>query len=146
MYGFLLLLHILAATIWTGGHIVLCFVVLPKVLKHNSPELLLEFESAFEKVGMPALLLQVASGLSLAYLLLPAPTLWFALDNPVSRLIALKLSLLILTACLALNARFRVIPYLSQTNLVLMAWHIRAVTLLSIFFVAAGVSLRSGWL
>ena len=45
MYGLLLLLHLLAATIWTGGHIVLSLVVLPKVLKEQSPEQLLNFES-----------------------------------------------------------------------------------------------------
>ena len=49
MYGTLLLLHILAATIWTGGHIVLAVVVLPKVLRENLPEQLLSFESVYEK-------------------------------------------------------------------------------------------------
>ncbi len=49
----ILLLHILGATIWTGGHIVLCFVILPGVLKENSPEQLLKFESVYEKIGMP---------------------------------------------------------------------------------------------
>ena len=37
MFGLLLSLHILAATIWTGGHIVLNVVVLPRVLKERSP-------------------------------------------------------------------------------------------------------------
>ena len=48
MYGLALLLHILAATIWTGGHIVLSVVVLPKVLRERSPARLLEFESVYE--------------------------------------------------------------------------------------------------
>ena len=71
MYGLALLLHILAATIWTGGHIVLSVVVLPKVLRERSPARLLEFESVYEKIGMPALIIQVITGLFLAYRMLP---------------------------------------------------------------------------
>lgn len=44
MYGILLFLHILAATIWTGGHLVLATAVLPGVLRDRSPEALLRFE------------------------------------------------------------------------------------------------------
>ena len=51
MYGLLLTLHILAATIWTGGHIVLSVVVLPRVLRERSPQRLLDFESVYEKIG-----------------------------------------------------------------------------------------------
>ena len=65
MYGSLLLLHILAATIWTGGHIVLSVVILPKVLKERSPQLLLDFESVYEKIGMPALIIQIITGVML---------------------------------------------------------------------------------
>jgi uncharacterized membrane protein len=43
MHGFLLLLHLLAATIWTGGHLVLSLVILPRVLKNKSPAELLRF-------------------------------------------------------------------------------------------------------
>jgi putative copper export protein len=58
MYGLLLFLHILAATIWTGGHIVLATVVLPRALRERSPESLLQFERGYEKIGIPALLVQ----------------------------------------------------------------------------------------
>ena len=53
MYGILILLHMLAATIWTGGHIILSVVVLPKVLKEQSPQALLDFESVYEKSVCP---------------------------------------------------------------------------------------------
>lgn len=71
VFGLLLLIHLLAATIWTGGHIVLAVVVLPKVLRERSAERLLEFESVYEKIGMPALVLQIVTGLVLAYRLVP---------------------------------------------------------------------------
>jgi len=146
MYGILLFLHILGATIWTGGHIVLSVVVLPKVLSEQSPERLLDFESVYEKIGMPALIVQVVTGILLAHRLVPDVSQWFNMANPVSHPIAAKLSLLALTAGFAVHARFRVIPVLSPNNLRTMAWHIIPVTILSVLFVAVGVSFRTGWL
>jgi len=145
MYSILLLIHILAATIWTGGHIVLCCVVLPSVLKERSVAQLLKFESGYEKIGMPALIIQIITGVMLAYHLLPELTLWTDISNPVALGIMTKLTLLFLTLCFAIDARFRVIPHLSQKSLIDMAWHIIPVTVFSIFFVIAGVSFKAGW-
>ena len=146
MFGILLVTHLLAATVWTGGHIVLSVVILPKVLKQQSPSALLEFESVFEKIGMPALVLQIITGAMLAYRLIPDVSLWFDMSNPVAHGIAAKLTLLTLTFLFALHARFRVIPNLNQGNLNVMAWHIIPVTLFSILFVIVGASFRTGWL
>ena len=141
----ILLLHILAATIWTGGHIVLATVILPTVLRQRSPELLLSFETRYERIGMPALIIQVITGCWLAFHLLPDLSLWLQPGNPLSHIIMTKLTLLALTVALALDARFRVIPRLSTANLWDMAWHIIAVTVFSLLFVVAGVSFRTGW-
>ncbi|MBB6521057.1 CopD family protein [Pseudoteredinibacter isoporae] len=143
----LVILHLLGAAVWTGGHIVLCLAVLPKVLKERSPERLLDFESSYEKIGMPALLTQVVTGFMLAYHWLPDPSLWFQSGNPIAQGIQYKLAFLGLTMALALDARFRVIPKLSQHNLWDMAWHIIAVTVLSVGFLIAGAAFRLGlWL
>ncbi|NKW88288.1 copper resistance protein CopD [Alteromonadaceae bacterium A_SAG4] len=146
MYGYLMLAHILGATIWTGGHIVLALAVLPRVLKEKSPQRLLEFESAFERIGKPAMLIQIVTGLLLAHRLLPDISLWLDWSNPISRVIAIKFILLTLTILLAVDAKLRVLPKLSQQNLWDMALHIIAVTLLSIIFVIVGVSFKTGWL
>ena len=146
MHGIMLFLHILAATVWTGGHLVLTFAVLPTVLKERSPEALLRFESRFERIGIPALLIQVATGFWLAHRLVPDIGEWFNLDNPVSRPIAAKLLLLAITIAFALDARLRLIPRLSEKNLASMAWHIVPVTVVSVLFVAVGVAFRTGWL
>ncbi|TAK06339.1 MAG: copper resistance protein CopD [Candidatus Manganitrophaceae bacterium] len=146
MYGMLLLLHILGATIWTGGHLVLALTVLPRALKQKSPSELLRFESGYERIGIPALLIQVATGLSLAYRMVPDVSQWFDFGNPVSRLIALKLLLLTITVAFAADARLRVIPRLSEDNLPSLAWHIIPVTAVSVLFVFVGVSFRIGWL
>ena len=83
MHGLLLALHILAATIWTGGHIILSCVILPGVLKRRDAKALEAFESAYEKIGMPALIIQIITGLMLAYSLLPDVALWFDFSKSI---------------------------------------------------------------
>lgn len=145
MYSILLLLHILSATVWTGGHLVLALTVLPRVLREKSPAELLKFESAYEKIGLPALLIQALTGLWLAYRLVPDLGRWFLFDTLASHLIGTKLLLLALTVAFAIDARFRVIPRLSEKNLTSLAWHIIPVTILSVLFVVVGVSFRTEW-
>lgn len=140
----ILFLHVLGATIWTGGHLALSFIVLPRALKARDAQILKDFEEGFERIGIPALLVQVASGLWLALQMAPDWRGWFTLADPISTAIAVKLALLATTAGLALNARFRVVPTLDAATLPLMAWHVRAVTLLAVLFVATGVYLRNG--
>lgn len=124
----------------------LALAVLPRVLKEKSPQRLLEFESAFERIGKPAMLIQIVTGLLLAHRLLPDISLWLDWNNPISGVIAVKFILLTLTILLAVDAKLRVLPKLSQQNLWDMALHIIAVTLLSIIFVIVGVSFKTGWL
>lgn len=144
MSGLILFIHILAATVWVGGHLVLSLVVLPRALRLRSPRVLLDFEQGYERVGMPALLLQVLTGLHMAHQLVPDVARWLSPDDGLARAVALKLGLLALTLLIAAHARLRVIPRLSAATLPLMAWHVAAVTLLSVAFVAVGVSLRFG--
>lgn len=144
MYPTLLALHVLGATVWTGGHLVLALAVLPRALKERSPKTLLAFESGFEEIGIPALLVQVLTGLGLAQRIVRAGER-FELATPQARLIVLKLALLAATALLAVDARLRLIPNLTERNLVALAWHVWPVTLLSVLFVIAGVGFRFGW-
>lgn len=143
MYASLLLLHLLAATVWTGGHLVLAVTVLPRALAARDPAILASFEQGFERIGIPALLIQVASGLWLASLQLP-PARWFDLATAQSQLIVAKLTLLALTAAFALDARLRLIPRLDAATLPQMAWHIWPVTLFSVLFVLVGAGFRLG--
>lgn len=145
MYGAILLLHILAATIWTGGHLVLAIAILPRVLRERSPARLLEFESAYERVGIPSLVVQVATGLWLAHRMVPELSRWLAFGDPVASLVGVKLLLLATTVVFALDARLRLIPRLSEQNLMALAWHIVPVTVVSVLFVVVGVSFRTGW-
>lgn len=146
MHGYVLLLHVLGATIWAGGHLVLALAVLPGVMRARSPEALRAFESAYEKVGMPALAVQVVTGLWLAHMLVPDVRAWFAADDLPSRVIRVKLALLAATVLVAADARLRIIPRLSPQTLPAMARRIVTVTVLAVLLVTAGVTFRTGWL
>src|SRR5512143_3902120 len=98
MYGILLVLHVLAATVWTGGHLVLALTILPRALKEKAPSEIRRFESAYERIGIPALLIQLITGVGLAHRLIPNVSQWFLGENPVARLICAKLVLLAVTA------------------------------------------------
>jgi putative copper export protein len=146
MWGAVLLIHVLAATVWAGGHLVLALAVLPKVLRRRDPEALLRFESDYEPVGLAALVIQVATGLWLAYRMVPDVGEWFAFEHPVARLIGVKLLLLAATVLLAADARLRILPRLSASRLTALAWHIVPVTVIAVLLVFVGVSFRTGWL
>ncbi len=145
MYKYILLLHVLAATVWTGGHLVLALRILPGVLRKRSASMLLDFESRYEALGMTALAIQVLTGPWLAARLVP-PSMWFSLGNPYSRLVVTKLTCLALTAAFAIDARYRVLPRLRDENVHSMVPHIVSVTTLAVIFVIAGVGFRvGGW-
>ncbi|MGH7871587.1 MAG: hypothetical protein ACREQO_05145, partial [Candidatus Binatia bacterium] len=84
--------------------------------------------------------------LLLAYRWLPEISAWFRLDSNVSIYVVTKLVLLTATLCLALNAKFRVIPNINPDNMRVLACHIVLVTLMSIGFLLAGVAIRTGGL
>ena len=145
MFNYLLILHLLGAAIWTGGHLILALVILPKVLSSRNLDALLQFEQQFEKIGMPALAIQIITGLWMAHKILPNVDAWFAFDNDISILIGIKLILLLMTATVAMHARFWVIPRLSADNLNGFAVNIVLVTLLSVTFVVVGTLFRTGF-
>lgn len=146
MYSYVLLAHVLAATVWTGGHLVLALAVLPRALKTRDPAILRDFEAGYERIGMSALVVQVASGIWLAYTFVPDVSTWFAPVSMQSRLVAMKLALLAITLLTALEARWRIIPHLSAATLPAMARRVVVVTVTSVGFVLVGVSFRGGLL
>ena len=62
MNFWLLFWHILGACIWVGGHLYLCLCILPKAVRHQDSQPILNFENSFEKLGMTALIVQVLTG------------------------------------------------------------------------------------
>lgn len=140
----LLFLHLLGASVWVGGHLVLLLGVLPKAMLARDPAPVLAFEKIYERIGVPALLLQVVSGLWLASLWL-TPAEWFG-DTPLARLVQAKLLLLVATLALGAHARLSLIPRLDAQRLAQLGMHIVMITLVAVGFVWAGSGFRFGTL
>lgn len=143
LYAIILATHVLGACIWAGGHLVLATAVLPRALRERRAQLIVDFEHGYERIGLPALLVQVLTGLWLAFLRLGPASAWFA-ANPLAQVFQVKLALLAGTIALALHARLRLIPRLTDATLPGLAGHIIAVTVLAVLFVVAGVAFRTG--
>lgn len=146
MYSWVLMAHILGASIWIGGHLYLIVSLLPAILKNRDVARLLAFEQSYEKLGMVSLLVQVITGLYLAKRLVPDISMWFGGAGVLSALLTIKLSLLAMTIMVALHARFRAIPKLNTDTLPVMAVHIIAIGVLGVAFLMAGVAIRLGGL
>ena len=139
----IIVIHVLSATVWTGGHLVLALTVLPRALKARDAKIIAEFEHGYERLGLPALLIQVVTGFWLALEHAPEPSSWFAFSDLETSMIGVKVILLAATLGLAVHARTRVLPELSAASLRLLAWHIVPVTILSVLLATAGVLLRT---
>jgi len=143
-YRLLVVLHLLGASVWVGGHLVLSLSVLPRALRARDPAIISEFESGFERIGISALLVQVVTGLWLAYHWAPDIAGWFFPSTPAARLVLVKLALLAATVALAVHARLRVVPRLNAATLRILAYHIVSVTLLGVALLVVGVAIRTG--
>ena len=145
MRALLLTLHVLGACVWVGGHLVLATTVLPRALARRDARILRAFEEPFERIGIPALMIQVLTGVWLAGQFVPAWR-WLAFGNALEARIGVKLVLLGLTVALALHARLRLIPRLDDSDLRWLAAHIVIVTALAVALVVVGVSFQTGGL
>lgn len=134
--------HIICATIWTGGHLILTLGFLPKALAKNDFSIIEQFESKFERIGIPALFLSLVTGI---YMAIVYTTNFFAFDfsDHHNKHVYIKFILLLCTIVLAIHARFFLIP---KRKLKPLSYHIILVTLLAVTFVFVGFSARSGGL
>lgn len=141
IHKWLIVLHLLGATIWVGGHLILCLRVLPKSLKRIDPSIIATFENQFETIGIPALFIQLITGILIA---LKYNLSFLSFSNNMEKVLSIKLLLLAIIVLLAFHARFYIIPKLNTNNLNSLAWHIVAVTLVSLLLLYFGVAFRYG--
>lgn len=140
MYPVLLFLHILGACMWVGGHLILLFVIFPEAKRRQSPEYLLKFEKNYERLGMPALFIQLITGAFLFVNLLS--TTDFNFTHPLAYKLYIKLGLLFATFAIATHARFFVLKNLTVEKLPAMHRHVVAVTIISLLFILAGLNFK----
>lgn len=144
MHQVLLIVHLLGASIWVGGHLLLAISYLPKALKRKEPDIIKQFEQNYEKLGLPALAALVVTGVWMSFDYGVRPAHWFGFDSPIETVVSAKLLLLAVTVLLAIYTRLLVIPRLSDRNLSRLAWPIYAVTAGGISMLVLGTFVRFG--
>jgi len=137
----LILLHVLCATIWVGGHLIVSIGFLPRALQKKNPNIILDFEKQYERIGIPALLIQVITGISMALIYVPFSE-WGSLATSHHVYLWTKFGLLAGTVALAIRVRFFILPKLTPEDLPQLAFHIVLVTVFALFFVITGLSFR----
>ena len=143
----ILILHLIAATIWVGGHLVLAIGYLPKALKRKDFSYIGNFEKTYEPIGMPSLAVLVITGILMAYDYNAGLSSWFSFATPIERVVSLKLICLLTSICFAISAQTRVLPKLPKgqlNKLSEMAVHIICVTLIGVVMVVLGSLVRIG--
>ena len=143
----LLIIHLISATVWVGGHLVLLLGFLPKALKYKNFDFISRFEKIYEPIGMPSLLLLVITGIWMAYDLNAPLPLWFSFTSGVETVVSLKIIGLLTTICFAISAQTRVLPKLAKgqiQKLPEMAIHILCVTLIAVILLILGSTIRNG--
>lgn len=144
----LLIIHLLSAAIWVGGHLLLVFGYLPQALKEKNQNIILNYERKYEPVGMTSLVLLIITGILMAYRYGVGIEYWFRFETPIEKVVSTKLALLLLTVLFALSAQFRVLPKLkiSADKLPEMTFHIVSVTIIGVLMLIFGSFVRFGGL
>ncbi len=142
----LLLLHLLAASIWVGGHLFLSLRFLPEAIKSKDVTVIQNFKDKFEPVGMPALVILLLTGILMAYDYDVTFTKWFSFSNAIEKVVSLKLILLMVTVGLAVNAQLFLFPKLTPKDLPKAALQIILVTVIGVAMLVLGSLVRIGGL
>src|SRR5690554_2580079 len=109
-HHFLLIIHLICATIWVGGHIFLSMRILPKAIKEKNVSVLKNFKKSYEPLGLPSLFILIVTGIWMAYNYNVKFSMWFSFSNAIERVVSLKLILLLSTVCLAVIVDLFIFP------------------------------------
>lgn len=142
----ILIFHLLAATIWVGGHLFLAIRILPEALKKKDVSILKNFKSKFEPVGMPSLLVLLVTGILMAYHYNVTFTKWFSFSNGIEKVISIKLILLFTTVLMAACAETLIFPKLKSERMFPAAFFIITVTTIAVTMLILGSLIRIGGL
>ncbi|MDP5199876.1 copper resistance protein CopD [Flavobacterium sp. DG2-3] len=144
LHHYVLIIHLLAATIWVGGHLLLAICYLPTALKKKDPHIILNFEKRFEKLGMSSLALLIITGIWMAYDFGVTAETWFRFSSGFEKVVSIKLILLLCTFICAVIAQLYIIPKLNIYNIKNMAVIILTVTSIGVAMLILGSTLRYG--
>lgn len=142
----ILIIHLLAASIWVGGHLFLILRILPATLQQKDISILSDFRLKFGKIGMPSLLILVVTGILLAYDYNVPISDWFSFSNPIEKIVSIKLLLLFTSLSLAVHAQKVVFPKLTSNRMLPAIVEIIIVTLIAVSMLILGSLVRVGGL
>lgn len=141
-----LIIHLLAATIWVGGHLLLLLRYVPKAIKSKSIEELSAFRKNFEPVGMPSLFILIITGILMAYDYNITFEKWFLFENSIEKIISVKLILLLISLTLAFITFKFVLLSINKISPFLLYFIIFLVTTIAVFMLILGSLVRVGGL
>ena len=141
-----LIIHLLAATIWVGGHLLLLLRYVPKAIKSKSLEELSAFRKNFEPVGMPSLFILIITGILMAYDYNITFEKWFLFENSIEKIVSIKLILLFISLTLAFITIKFVLPSINKISPFLLYFIIFLVTTIAVTMLILGSLVRIGGL
>ncbi len=145
VYSIAHLLHLLAASIWIGGHLVLALGYLPRAFRTGSLRELDRYEAVYEKIGLPSLIIAVATGIYMGINWYPIDQ-WFTFQGK-AWILGVKALLVLATIGLAIDARLRIIARARRSgiepNIIDLGIHIMLVTIIAVGFLVLGWLLRN---
>ncbi|MCZ8198086.1 MAG: copper resistance protein CopD [Flavobacterium sp.] len=141
-----LIIHLLAATIWVGGHLILLLRYVPKAIKTKSLEELSIFRKNFEPVGMPSLFILIITGILMAYDYNVTFEKWFLFENSIEKIVSIKLILLLISLTLAFITIKFVLPSASKGSPFILYFIIFLVTTIAVTMLVLGSLVRIGGL
>lgn len=142
----ILIIHLLAATVWVGGHLILLLRYVPKAMKSNSLEELSFFRKNFEPIGMPSLFILIITGILIAYDYNVSIDTWLSFDNSIEKIVSIKLILLFVSLSLAFITMKFVLPNINEKSPFLLYGIIFLVTSIAVTMLVLGSLVRIGGL
>jgi putative copper export protein len=141
-----LIIHLLAATIWVGGHLILLLRYVPKAIKNKSLNEINHFRKIFEPVGIPSLLLLLITGIIMAYDYDVSVDKWFIFESSIEKIVSVKLILLLISLSLAFVTIKFVLPSINQISPFFLYFIIFLVTTIAVSMLILGSLVRVGGL
>ena len=139
-----LIIHLLAATIWVGGHLLLLLRYVPKAIKSKSLEELSAFRKNFEPVGIPSLFILILTGILMAYDYNITFEKWFLFENSIEKIVSIKLILLFISLTLAFITIKFVLPSINKISPFILYFIIFLVTTIAVTMLVLGSLVRVG--
>jgi putative copper export protein len=140
----ILIIHLLAASIWVGGHLFLVLRILPAAILQKDISILSDFRAKFGKIGMPSLFILVITGIQMAYDYNVTISKWFSFSSPIEKIVSIKLLLLFTSLVLAVHAQKYIFPKLTFERMLPAIIEIIVVTIIGVTMLILGSLVRIG--